>query len=77
MIGPLAEGPPAPYIEGAMKSAPNRSRRLFEAGAVVAGIAAGVLFAEPVLAAAGGVWHSFFFPAYDELIKNGLLAWCM
>jgi hypothetical protein len=60
-----------------MKPQPNRSRRLFEAGAVVAGIAGGVLFAEPVLAAAGGVWHGFLLPAYDELIKNGLLAWCM
>jgi hypothetical protein len=61
-----------------MDPAPKRTpRRLFEAGAVIAGIAAGVLFAEPVLAAAGKAWHGFFLPAYDELIKNGLLAWCM
>ncbi len=25
----------------------------------------------------GAVWHGFILPAYDEMIKNGLLAWCM
>ena len=53
------------------------ARRVFEASAALAGAAAGVLFAEPVLAAAGAVWRGYFLPAYDELIKNGLLAWCM
>lgn len=52
-------------------------RRLLEAGAAAAGVAAGLAFAEPVLAAAGGVWHGYVLPAYDTLIKNGLLAWCM
>ncbi len=52
-------------------------RRLFEAGAALIGIAAGALFAEPVLAAGGAVWRGYVLPAYDELIKNGLLAWCM
>lgn len=52
-------------------------RRLSEAAAALTGIAAGVLFAEPVLAAAGAVWRGYVLPAYDELIKNGLLAWCM
>ncbi|HEY7611167.1 MAG TPA: hypothetical protein VIF14_18210 [Alphaproteobacteria bacterium] len=52
-------------------------RRLLEAGAAFAGVAAGVVLAEPVLAAAVAAWHGFFLPAYDELIKNGLLAWCM
>ena len=56
---------------------PRPSRRLFEACAALIGIAAGVLFAEPVLAAGGAVWHGFILPAYDEMIKNGLLAWCM
>jgi hypothetical protein len=53
------------------------ARRLFEFGAAAAGVAAGVAFAEPVLAAAGSVWHGYVLPAYDELIKNGLLSWCM
>jgi hypothetical protein len=52
-------------------------RRLFESGAALFGIAAGLLFADPVLAAGGAVWHGFVLPAYDELVKNGLLAWCM
>jgi hypothetical protein len=73
--GPLAGALAAHYIAEAM---PNRPpRRLFEASAALIGIAAGVLFAEPVLAAAASAWHGFFLPAYDELIKNGLLAWCM
>jgi len=67
--------PADPYIVGAMT--PRPPRRLFEAGAALIGIAAGVLFAEPVLAAGGAVWHGFILPAYDEMIKNGLLAWCM
>ncbi|MGH7006162.1 MAG: hypothetical protein ACREIP_19635 [Alphaproteobacteria bacterium] len=52
-------------------------RRLFEAGAAAAGVAAGVLFADPVLAAAGKVWHGFMLPAYETIIQNGLFAWCM
>jgi hypothetical protein len=52
-------------------------RRLYEAGAALLGVAAGVAFAEPVLAAAAGAWHGYILPAYDTLIKNGLLAWCM
>jgi hypothetical protein len=64
-----------PLPEGSL---PDRAkRRLFEAGAAIAGVAAGVAFAEPVLAAAAGVWHGYILPAYDELIKNGLLAWCL
>ena len=55
---------------------PRPPRRLFEAGAALLGTAAGVLFAEPVLAAGGAVWHDFVLPAYDELIKNGVFAWC-
>jgi hypothetical protein len=51
-------------------------RRLFEAGAALIGIAAGVLFAEPVLAASGSVWRGYVLPAYDALIQNGVLAWC-
>jgi len=83
---PLAVSDRRPYIE-AMSSLATRSqsgrplsrplRRLFEAGAGLLGVAAGVLLAEPVLAAAGVVWRGYFLPAYDELIKNGLLAWCM
>jgi hypothetical protein len=56
---------------------PRPTRRLFEAGAAVIGIAAGMLFAEPVLAAGGTVWHGFVLPAYDELIKAGVFAWCL
>lgn len=56
---------------------PRPPRRLFEAGAAVLGIAAGVLFAEPVLAAGGAVWHGFVLPAYDELLKAGVFGWCM
>jgi hypothetical protein len=52
------------------------ARRLFEAGAAVLGIGAGVAFADPVLAAAGGVWHGFVLPAYQAMIDNGLMAWC-
>mgnify|MGYP001287489127 CR=1 FL=1 len=52
-------------------------RRLFEAGAALIGVAAGVLFAEPVLAAGGTVWHRYVLPAYDELVKAGVFAWCM
>lgn len=51
-------------------------RRLLEAGAALLGIAAGVLFAEPVLAAGGAVWHDLVLPAYDELLRNGVFAWC-
>ena len=79
------------YIEGAMRPAltaddtfgdrknpvSSRLRRLLEAGAALAGIAAGALFAEPVTAAGGALWHGYVLPAYDELIKNGVLAWCM
>lgn len=57
-----------------MKTRPYR--RLFEAGAVLLGIAGGVLFAEPVLAAGGAVWHVYVLPAYDALLKNGVFAWC-
>jgi hypothetical protein len=57
---------------------PRRSiRRLFEAGAVIVGAGAGVAFAKPVLAGVASVWHGYVLPAYDELIKNGLLAWCL
>ncbi len=52
-------------------------RRVFEAAAALTGVVAGIFFAEPVLAAAGTLWRGYFLPAYDELIKNGLLAWCM
>jgi hypothetical protein len=51
-------------------------RRLFEAGAAVIGVGAGVAFAEPVLAAAGSVWNGFVLPAYQAMIDNGLMAWC-
>lgn len=40
------------------------------------GITVGALFAEPVLAAGGAVWHGYVLPAYDELLKNGVFAWC-
>jgi hypothetical protein len=73
--GPLAGAVAAHYIAKTM--IPRPPRRLFEAGAALLGIAAGVLFAEPVLAAGGDVWHGFVLPAYDELIKNGVFAWCM
>lgn len=56
---------------------PRPPGRLFEIGAALIGLAAGVVFAEPVLAAGGAVWHGFVLPAYDEMIKNGLLAWCL
>lgn len=72
--GPLASAPTPPYIHTAMT--PRPPRRLFEAGAALLGIAAGVLFAKPVLAAGGDIWHGFILPAYDELIKNGVFAWC-
>lgn len=52
------------------------ARRLFEAGAVVIGVGAGVAFAEPVLAAAGSVWNGFVLPAYQTMIDSGLMAWC-
>lgn len=63
--------------DGASATPATPLRRLYEAAAALAGVAAGVLFAEPVLAAAGAVWRGYVLPAYDELIKNGLLAWCM
>ncbi|MFO0988014.1 MAG: hypothetical protein U1F37_11720 [Alphaproteobacteria bacterium] len=56
---------------------PRPPRRLFEAGAALIGLAAGVLLAEPVLAAGGTVWHKFVLPAYDELVKAGVFAWCL
>ena len=56
---------------------PRPPRRLLEAGAALIGVAAGVLFAEPVLAAGGTVWHRFVLPAYDELVKAGVFGWCM
>ena len=52
------------------------ARLLFEGGAALLGVAAGVAFAEPVLAAAAATWHGYVLPAYEELIKNGMLAWC-
>ena len=58
------------------KSPAASQRRLAEAGAIALGIGAGVAFAEPVLAAAGGVWHAYFLPAFQTMIENGLLAWC-
>lgn len=52
------------------------ARRLFEAGAVVLGVGAGVAFAEPVIAAAGSAWNGFVLPAYQTLIESGMMAWC-
>jgi hypothetical protein len=69
--------PVVPQSQPLVPRAPVALRRLFEAGAALVGVAAGVAFADPVLAAAAGLWHGFVLPAYDELIKNGLLAWCM
>jgi hypothetical protein len=56
---------------------PRPPRRLFEARAANLGNPPGVLFAEPVLAAGGPVWHGYVLPAYDELLKAGVFAWCM
>ena len=53
------------------------ARPLFEAAAAIVGVGAGVTFANPVLAAADGVWSDFVMPAYQTMIENGLLAWCM
>ncbi len=60
----------------APRRAGKPARRLFEAGAAVLGVGAGVAFADPVLAAAGSAWHSFVLPAYQAMIDNGLMAWC-
>lgn len=64
-----------PLLDQGPKPA-RTARLLFEAGAAVLGVAAGVAFAEPVLAAAAATWHGYILPAYEELIKNGMLAWC-
>lgn len=47
------------------------------AASAITGAAAGVLLAAPTISALEVVWTRFLFPAYDELIRNGLLAWCM
>jgi len=52
-------------------------RRLAEAGAVALGIGAGVAWADPVLAAVGSVWHANVLPAFQTMIENGLLGWCL
>lgn len=70
---PAASTGPAETI----RNFPAGTRRVLEAGAALVGVAAGAILAEPVLAAAVAAWHGFILPAYDELIKNGLLAWCM
>lgn len=51
-------------------------RRASEIAASVIGIGAGVIFADPVLNAAGRVWSDFVIPAYQTMIENGVLAWC-
>lgn len=61
-------------IAGAPRVASRR--RLAEAGAAALGIGAGVAFADPVLAAVGGVFNAYVLPAYQTMIENGLLAWC-
>jgi len=65
-----------PRVPSDEKKPAKPGRRLFEAGAVVIGVGAGVAFAEPVLAAAGGVWNGFVLPAYQTMIENGFMAWC-
>jgi hypothetical protein len=52
-------------------------RRVSELAAAIIGVGVGVAFANPVLAAAGGVWSDFVIPAYQTMIENGILAWCM
>jgi len=61
--------------DAALPRAASR-RRVTEAGAVALGIGAGIAWADPVLAAAGGVWQAYVFPAFQTMIENGLLAWC-
>jgi hypothetical protein len=56
---------------------PAPLRCLLETGAVLAGAGMGVAFAEPVLGAAGALWRGYVLPAYDEVIRNGMFAWCM
>jgi hypothetical protein len=72
-MSPAASTGPAETI----RNFPAGARRLLEAGAALVGVAAGVILSGPVLAATVAAWHGFMLPAYDELIKNGLLAWCM
>lgn len=55
----------------------NTARRVLEIGACAAGLAAGIAFADPVLAAAGRTWHGFILPAYEAAIENGVFAFCM
>jgi len=78
MIAPMRE-PLPPHDDRQTPGTPSRAkprRRLFEAGAAVLGVGVGVAFADPVLAAAGGVWHGYVLPAFQAMIDNGLMAWC-
>jgi hypothetical protein len=52
-------------------------RRLVEAGVAALGIGAGVALANPVLAAAAGVWHGFILPGYDAVVQSGVFAFCL
>ncbi|MGH6801866.1 MAG: hypothetical protein ACREC3_00665 [Methyloceanibacter sp.] len=64
-----------PLLDAGPKPA-RPARLMLEAGAAFLGVAAGIAFAEPVLAAAAAAWDGYVLPAYEELIKNGMLAWC-
>jgi hypothetical protein len=46
------------------------------ASAAAFGAGCAALFAEPVLAWIAGAWTRYLLPAYDEMIRNGLLSWC-
>lgn len=52
-----------------------RERGLMALSAL-AGAGIGALYSGPAVAWVAGVWTRHVLPAYDEMIRNGLLSWC-
>ncbi len=68
---------PAPEPAALPAAGPHRLRRAAPYAAALLGAAAGLAFADSAAAGLAWLWDHFFFPAYDAVIKNGLLGWCM
>ncbi len=64
-------------LERSSRAASRPWRPAAFAASVAAGASAGVVLADTTLGALATVWTRFLYPAYDEMIRNGLLAWCM
>ncbi len=67
----------SPIALDANRTAARLVRPAAFVGSAVLGAAAGVLLADATLGALATLWAQYLYPAYDELIRNGLLAWCM